>query len=170
MRSGRFCGRSWRGRAPSADRPPHGSHANVVARSRPRDGPRIRAVEPDAPDWIDRSGYGAGRARRTRGWAATERHTGGGGGTLSASQVPVDVVNWGGQFLALNNRSVVALRRAGVDLEKWVTRDLTGIPQMEAKLSVRLLSNGHSSSDVIFALPGSASSAVRLGRRKRWRL
>jgi len=72
-------------------------------------------------------------------------------GAIGPSQLPVDVVGRGGQFLALNNRSVLALRRAGVDLENWVVNDLTGNAAAEAKLTARLLSNGLSNSgtDVI---------------------
>ncbi|MDP9280602.1 MAG: RHS repeat-associated core domain-containing protein [Chloroflexota bacterium] len=72
-------------------------------------------------------------------------------GAISPSQVPIDVVSRGGQFLTLNNRSVVALRRAGVDLERWAVSDLTGNAQAEATLTSRLLSNGLSNAgtDVI---------------------
>jgi RHS repeat-associated protein len=72
-------------------------------------------------------------------------------GAISPSQLPIDVVNRAGQFISLNNRSVLALRRAGVDLESWVVNDLTGNAAAEAKLTARLLANGLSDlgSDVI---------------------
>ncbi|NJK31963.1 MAG: RHS repeat-associated core domain-containing protein [Deltaproteobacteria bacterium] len=66
-------------------------------------------------------------------------------GTISPDQLPLDVIIHSGQTITLNNRSLTALRRAGV--EPTIIRDRTGIPEFEQQLIDQL--RGSKPSDVI---------------------
>ncbi|MDP8961723.1 MAG: RHS repeat-associated core domain-containing protein, partial [Actinomycetota bacterium] len=62
-------------------------------------------------------------------------------GKVAPEQLPIDVVVRNGQTIALNTRSTLALRRAGIDPSEWVVRDLTGDPFFEGLLTERLARN-----------------------------
>jgi RHS repeat-associated protein len=64
-------------------------------------------------------------------------------GTISPNILPIDYVVRNGQAVTLNNRSLLALRRAGI--EPTVTRNLTGNPAAEALLNSHLQSGAPSS-------------------------
>lgn len=57
-------------------------------------------------------------------------------GTISADTLPIDYVIRNGQAIALNNRSLLALTRAG--MQPTVTRNLTGNQAAEALLNSHL--------------------------------
>lgn len=57
-------------------------------------------------------------------------------GTISADSLPIEYVIRNGQAVALNNRSLLALTRAG--MQPTVTRNLTGNPAAEALLNSHL--------------------------------
>jgi hypothetical protein len=83
-------------------------------------------------------------------------------GTISPSQLPIDIIVRNGQRLALNTRSALTLRRAGVPTSRWVTRDVTGNPMFERILNERLARNAleDAGTDVIriTGVGGSGSS------------
>ena len=58
------------------------------------------------------------------------------------SQLPVDVVVLGGQTLAINTRSTLALTRAGVPTSQWTIVNRTGDAFFENVLTERLARNG----------------------------
>jgi RHS repeat-associated protein len=72
-------------------------------------------------------------------------------GTIKPSELPLEVIVRGETTLSMNTRSLVALRRAGVDPRQFVTRDLTGNAAAEAALTQRLMNNGltNAGTDVI---------------------
>lgn len=79
-------------------------------------------------------------------------------GTISPDQLPLDVLVRNGQTVTLNNRSLTALRRAGV--EPTVINDRTGVQRFENLLDSHL--GGTSPSDVIRVRggpPGTSSVA-----------
>lgn len=57
-------------------------------------------------------------------------------GAISADSLPIEYVIRNGQAVALNNRSLLALRRAG--LEPTITRNMTGDAMAEALLNSHL--------------------------------
>ncbi|MGE0791088.1 MAG: DUF4150 domain-containing protein [Sandaracinaceae bacterium] len=63
-------------------------------------------------------------------------------GTISPSQLPLDVVVRNGQPLSLNTRSLLALQRAGIDPSRYVIRNVTGNQFFERLLTERLGRNG----------------------------
>jgi len=62
-------------------------------------------------------------------------------GAISPAQLPVDVIVRNGQPLAMNTRSLLALRRAGIDPKDMVFRDKTGNRKLERALDKRLANN-----------------------------
>ncbi len=73
-------------------------------------------------------------------------------GTMSAESIPIDIIVRNGQKITLNNRSLVTLRRAG--MEPKVIIDRTGMPQYERLLNRHL--KGNLPSDVIKIRGGPA--------------
>jgi hypothetical protein len=57
-------------------------------------------------------------------------------GVISPDELPIEYVVRGGQRIAINNRSLLALRRAGLDPIR--TLDLTGDAFAETRLTQRL--------------------------------
>lgn len=62
-------------------------------------------------------------------------------GAIKPGELPVDVINRGGNLLSLNTRSTLALMRGGVDPADWVLNDVTGDAFLENVLTQRLASN-----------------------------
>jgi len=58
-------------------------------------------------------------------------------GSIKPEQLPIQVIKREGKTYTLNNRSLMALRKAG--LEPTVVKDVTGIPDFERTLSNRLI-------------------------------
>jgi hypothetical protein len=61
-------------------------------------------------------------------------------GIIAPSQLPIQVIERGGGLYTLNNRSLMALRFAGV--APTIIRNVTGNPTFEAQLTQRLLEIG----------------------------
>ena len=62
-------------------------------------------------------------------------------GKAAVSELPVDVIVRNGEVLGLNNRSMLALRRAGIPVEKWSRREVSGDAFFENMLTDRLRRN-----------------------------
>lgn len=77
-------------------------------------------------------------------------------GTISADTLPIDYVIRNGQAIALNNRSLLALTRAG--MQPTVTRNLTGNQAAEALLNSHL--QGGVSSAVIRVCGGPPGTSL----------
>ena len=63
-------------------------------------------------------------------------------GAIKRSELPVDVIVRGENALALNTRSLLALRRGGIDPGDFTFRNVTGNPTFERILTERLTRNG----------------------------
>jgi hypothetical protein len=63
-------------------------------------------------------------------------------GAMSPSDVPIEVINRGGNSLILNTRSAQALMRAGIPRSEWDVVNMTGNSAAEARLSGQLARNG----------------------------
>jgi len=63
-------------------------------------------------------------------------------GAIKAGELPIDVITRGGNALAMNTRSTLALMRGGVDSSQWVLNDVTGDTFLERVLTQRLAGNG----------------------------
>ena len=63
-------------------------------------------------------------------------------GAINPSQLPIDVVVRNGETLPLNTRSLLALRRGGVDPSRFVINNRTGNSFFENLLTQRLGHNG----------------------------
>jgi len=61
-------------------------------------------------------------------------------GIIAPSQLPIQVIERGGGLYTLNNRSLMALRLAGV--APTLIRNVTGHPTFEAQLTQRLMEIG----------------------------
>ena len=61
-------------------------------------------------------------------------------GTIAPGQLPIQVIERGGVLYTLNNRSLTALRLAGVI--PTIIRNMTGNPTFEAQLTQRLIEIG----------------------------
>ncbi|WP_445148359.1 RHS repeat-associated core domain-containing protein [Baekduia sp. Peel2402] len=71
-------------------------------------------------------------------------------GAIKPSELPVDVIKRRGELLAVNTRSTLALRRAGIEPSRWTIRDMTGNEAVENQITRRLARNEMSKgSDVI---------------------
>lgn len=77
-------------------------------------------------------------------------------GAISPNSLPVEYVIRNGQAVALNNRSLLALRRAGV--EPTITRNMTGNSAAEALLNSHL--RGGVPSEVIRVRGGPAGTSL----------
>ena len=63
-------------------------------------------------------------------------------GAMSPSDVPIEVINRGGNSLILNTRSAQALMRAGIPRSEWNVVNATGDAAAQARLSGQLARNG----------------------------
>jgi hypothetical protein len=63
------------------------------------------------------------------------------GGAMTADQVPVEFVVRDGNRLIVNTRSSLALRQAGIPESQWSLIDRTAVPEVQARISERLLRN-----------------------------
>jgi RHS repeat-associated protein len=77
-------------------------------------------------------------------------------GTISPDSLPIEIILRNGQKITLNNRSLVALRRASI--EPTVIIDRTGIPQYERLLNRHL--KGSTPSDVIKIRGGPSDTSL----------
>lgn len=68
-------------------------------------------------------------------------------GAISPNELPIQYVVRDGQNIAINNRSLLALTRAGI--EPTVTEDVTGNAFAEARITNRLAEMGGQPSDTI---------------------
>ncbi len=64
------------------------------------------------------------------------------GGSMSAADVPINVVVRDGQTFILNTRSSAALMRAGIPRSAWNVVNQTGVSSFEGMLNGQLLRNG----------------------------
>lgn len=62
-------------------------------------------------------------------------------GVMTPSQVPVEFVVQDGNSLIVNTRSSLALQRAGVPQSEWTLIDKTSVPEVQARITERLLRN-----------------------------
>lgn len=83
-------------------------------------------------------------------------------GMITPETLPVEIVMRNGQKIALNNRSLLALRRAG--MEPTIVIDKTGITEAERFLNQHL--RGSSPSDVIRIRGGSQGTSF-IGQPKK---
>ena len=83
-------------------------------------------------------------------------------GQISPEQLPVEVIRRGGETLALNTRSSLALRRGGVRRSDWTLRDVTGDPAAEEVLTQRLLHNKMSGGSDVIRITGAGGRASSL--------
>jgi RHS repeat-associated protein len=63
-------------------------------------------------------------------------------GTVSPSDLPINVLDRGQGLLGFDTRSMLALRQANIPLSDWTLIDQTGNPTFESALSNRLTANG----------------------------
>jgi hypothetical protein len=89
----------------------------------------------------------AGSTFRFAGQSIAEVAAGLRSGTISASEIPVAVVRINGQFVAVNNRSLTALTRAGLKPTNII--DLSGDPAVIQKVLGRLSEMGGQASKTI---------------------
>lgn len=87
-------------------------------------------------------------------------------GAISPSQLPVDIIVRNGQTLALNTRSLVTLRRAGLQPNQITFRNVTGNPTFENILTQRLSNNGLSNAgtDVLRITGAGVPRTSNVGR------
>lgn len=62
-------------------------------------------------------------------------------GTMKTSQVPVEFIVCDGNRLIVNTRSSLALRQAGVPESQWNLINRSGVPEIEANITSRLIKN-----------------------------
>ncbi len=63
-------------------------------------------------------------------------------GTISPSQLPINVLDRGQGLLGFDTRSMLALRQANIPLSDWTLLDQTGVAPFEQILTQRLAANG----------------------------
>lgn len=80
-------------------------------------------------------------------------------GSINPSALPVEVLRRGGETLALNTRSTLALRRGGVDPADWAIRDVTGNAVAERILTRRLARNGMTGGSDVIRITGAGRHA-----------
>jgi hypothetical protein len=81
-------------------------------------------------------------------------------GTLSASDVPVQVVTMDGNTLIVNTRSSLALTQGGIPQSSWNLIDMTGNADVMNSIGARLGNNGLSSAGTsTLRITGSGSGA-----------
>lgn len=84
-------------------------------------------------------------------------------GQLRPTDVPVDYLIREGHALAINTRSSLALRRAGIDLSEWTLVNRTGDLFFEAKITERLARNGITNQGTpVIRITGAGSDASSL--------
>jgi hypothetical protein len=81
-------------------------------------------------------------------------------GTMRAADVPVEFIVRDGNRLIVNTRSSLALRQAGIPEAQWNLINRTGVAEVEANITQRLLRNGlgNEGTDVL-RITGSGSGA-----------
>lgn len=80
-------------------------------------------------------------------------------GSISPSDLPIEVIRRGGETLTLNTRSTLALKRGGVDPADWVVRDVTGNAARERLLTERLARNGLDDGTDVLRVTGAGKDA-----------
>ena len=75
---------------------------------------------------------------------------------LYPESLPIEIIVRNGQKITLNNRSLLALRRAGINPK--IIIDRTGIPEYERSLDLHF--SGNLPSDVIRIRGGSPNSSL----------
>jgi hypothetical protein len=85
-------------------------------------------------------------------------------GSISAHDLPVDVIQRGQNLLGLNTRSMLALRRAGITPENWTIVNRTGQEAFEQLLDARLARNGLTDAGTdLLRITGAGPGASWLG-------
>jgi hypothetical protein len=79
-------------------------------------------------------------------------------GAIHADELPIQYIARNGQNVALNNRSLLALRRAGVEPTRLI--DMTGNAELERRLTGRLAEMGGSASDVTRVRGGAPNASL----------
>jgi hypothetical protein len=81
-------------------------------------------------------------------------------GTLSASDVPVQVISIDGNTLIVNTRSSLALSQAGIPQSSWNLIDMTGNSDVMNSITTRLGNNGLTTAGTpVLRITGSGSGA-----------
>ena len=81
-------------------------------------------------------------------------------GTLSAADVPVQVVTMDGNTLIVNTRSSLALSQAGIPQSSWNLIDMTGNSDVINSITTRLGNNGLTTAGTpVLRITGSGSGA-----------
>lgn len=80
-------------------------------------------------------------------------------GAIGPGDLPVEVIRRGGETLALNTRSALALRRGGVDPSDWAIRDVTGNASRERLLTRRLARNDMGGGSEVIRITGAGRNA-----------
>lgn len=83
-------------------------------------------------------------------------------GKINPAELPVDVIVRNGETIGLNTRSMLALRRAGIDPSDWLMNDVTGVPGMERLLTERLLRNDLTGGIDVLRITGAGRNASNL--------
>ena len=84
-------------------------------------------------------------------------------GTLSVDTVPVEYIVRDGNRLIVNTRSSLSLQRANIPESQWRLIDRTNVPEVEARITERLLRNNlnNAGSDTL-RITGSGRSISNL--------
>jgi hypothetical protein len=81
-------------------------------------------------------------------------------GTMTAADVPVEFIVRDGNRLIVNTRSSLALRQAGIPEAQWNLINRTGVAEVEANITQRLLRNGLGNEGTeVLRITGSGSGA-----------
>lgn len=83
-------------------------------------------------------------------------------GKIHPGDLPVDVMVRNGETIGLNTRSMLALRRGGIDPADWILNDVTGVPGMERLLTERLLRNQLTGGTDVLRITGAGRNASNL--------
>lgn len=83
-------------------------------------------------------------------------------GKIGAADLPIDVIVRNGETIGLNTRSMLALRRGGIDPADWLLNDVTGVPGMERLLTERLLRNQLTGGTDVLRITGAGPNASNL--------
>jgi hypothetical protein len=74
----------------------------------------------------------------------------------------VDVIVRNGETFGLNTRSMLALRRGGIDPADWMLNDVPGVAGMERLLTERLLRNQLTRGTDVLRITGAGPNASSL--------
>jgi hypothetical protein len=133
--------------------------AGLVARSTFKIGPSGKPSAPLFSQTTASPTFGHGVfAGRTIGDVAADLRA----GKIGATQLPIDVVVRNGETIGLNTRSMLTLRRAGIQPGDWTINDMTGVTVIERLLTQRLAANGLVGGTDVLRITGAGRFASSL--------